>query len=132
MASTALSGLILKLYQEPSKYAQLAGLQVEEFTKLMSEDVNEAVLTFLEALNRMGGMDKMVPVLDKMSLSGAEAASVISTPWACFTLYMSRRTSAGTGNMRNAFKPRSSMWVLIPTSLNGFVKARTALLGFSP
>ena len=43
MASTALSGLILKLYQEPSKYAQLAGLQVEEFTKLMSEDVNEAV-----------------------------------------------------------------------------------------
>lgn len=78
MASTALSGLILKLYQEPSKYAQLAGLQVEEFTKLMSEDVNEAVLTFLEALNRMGGMDKMAPVLDKMSLSGAEAASVIS------------------------------------------------------
>ena len=78
MASTALSGLILKLYQEPSKYAQLAGLQVEEFTKLMSEDVNEAVLTFLDALNRMGGMDKMAPVLDKMSLSGAEAASVIS------------------------------------------------------
>lgn len=78
MASTALSGLILKLYQEPSKYAQLAGLQVEEFTKLMSEDVNEAVLTFLEALNRLGGMDKMAPVLDKMSLSGAEAASVIS------------------------------------------------------
>lgn len=78
MASTALSGLILKLYQEPSKYAQLAGLQVEEFTKLMSEDVNEAVLTFLGALNRMGGMDKMAPVLDKMSLSGAEAASVIS------------------------------------------------------
>ena len=78
MASTALSGLILKLYQEPSKYAQLAGLQVEEITKLMSEDVNEAVLTFLEALNRMGGMDKMAPVLDKMSLSGAEAASVIS------------------------------------------------------
>lgn len=78
MASTALSGLILKLYQEPAKYAKLAGLQVEEFTKLMSEDVNEAVLTFLEALNRMGGMDKMAPVLDKMSLSGAEAASVIS------------------------------------------------------
>lgn len=78
MASTALSGLILKLYQEPAKYAQLAGLQVDEFTKLMSEDVNEAVLTFLEALNRLGGMDKMAPVLDKMSLSGAEAASVIS------------------------------------------------------
>lgn len=78
MASTALSGLILKLYQEPAKYARLAGLQVDEFTQLMSKDANEAVLTFLEALNRLGGMDKMAPVLDKMSLSGAEAASVIS------------------------------------------------------
>ena len=46
MASTALSGLILKLYQEPAKYAKLAGLQVEEFTQLMSKDANEAVLTF--------------------------------------------------------------------------------------
>lgn len=78
MASTALSNLILKLYQEPAKYAKLAGLQVDEFTKLMSEDVNEAVLTFLEALDRLGGMDKLAPVLDKMSLSGAEASSVIS------------------------------------------------------
>lgn len=78
MASTALSGLILKLYQEPAKYAKLAGLQVEEFTQLMSKDANEAVLTFLEALNRLGGMDKLAPVLDQMSLYGAEAASVIS------------------------------------------------------
>lgn len=78
MASTALSGLILKLYQKPAKYAKLAGLQVEEFTQLMSKDANEAVLTFLEALNRLGGMDKLAPVLDQMSLSGAEAASVIS------------------------------------------------------
>lgn len=78
MASTALSGLILKIYQEPAKYAKLAGLQVEEFTQLMSKDANEAVLTFLEALNRLGGMDKLAPVLDQMSLSGAEAASVIS------------------------------------------------------
>lgn len=78
MASTALSGLILKLYQEPAKYAKLAGLQVEEFTQLMSKDANEAVLTFLEALNRLGGMDKLAPVLDQMSLSGAEAANVIS------------------------------------------------------
>ena len=78
MASTALSGLILKLYQEPAKYAKLAGIEVEAFTKLMSEDANEAVLVFLEALNRLGGMDKLAPVLDQMSLSGVEAASVIS------------------------------------------------------
>lgn len=78
MASTALQGLILKLYQEPAHYAKLAGVDVEAFTKMMEEDANEAVLTFLEALGRLGGMDQMAPVLKEMKLSGAEAAGVIA------------------------------------------------------
>ena len=78
MASTALQGLILKLYQEPAHYAKLAGVEVEAFTKMMEEDANEAVLTFLEALGRLGGMDQMAPVLKEMKLSGAEAAGVIA------------------------------------------------------
>ena len=79
MASTALSGLIMRIYQEPAKYAQLAGMEVEQFTELVKTDVNEAVMSFLSALNRMGGMSQMAPVLKEMQLSGAEAASVIST-----------------------------------------------------
>ena len=79
MASTALSGLIMRIYQEPAKYAQLAGMEVEQFTELVKTDVNEAVMSFLSALNRMGGMVQMAPVLKEMQLSGAEAASVIST-----------------------------------------------------
>ena len=79
MASTALSGLIMRIFQEPAKYAKLAGMDVEEFTKLVETDVNEAVMSFLSALNRMGGMSQMAPVLKEMQLSGAEAASVIST-----------------------------------------------------
>lgn len=78
MASTALQGLILKLYQEPAHYAKLAGIEVGAFTKMMEEDANEAVLTFLEALGRLGGMDQMAPVLKEMKLSGAEAAGVIA------------------------------------------------------
>ena len=78
MASTALQGLILKIYQEPAKYAKLAGLDVKKFSDLLATDVNEAVLTFLEQMNRLGGMGKMAPVLKEMSLSGAEAAGVIS------------------------------------------------------
>ncbi|MCF2592873.1 phage tail tape measure protein [Bacteroides caecigallinarum] len=78
MASTALQGLILKLYQEPAQYAKLAGIEVGAFTKMMEEDANEAVLTFLEALGRLGGMDQMAPVLKEMKLSGAEAAGVIA------------------------------------------------------
>ena len=79
MSSTALSGLILRIYQEPAKYARLAQMDVEEFTRLMQTDVNAAVISFLEALNKMGGMAQIAPVLKEMQLSGAEAASVIST-----------------------------------------------------
>lgn len=78
MASTALQGLLLKLYQEPAKYAKLAVMDVEQFTKLMETDANEAMLQFLGSLGKMGSMDKMAPVLKEMKLSGAEAAGVIS------------------------------------------------------
>ena len=79
MASTALSGLILRLYQEPAKYAKLARMDVQQFTDLMQRDANAAVLMFLESLSKMGGMANIAPVLKEMSLTGAEAASVITT-----------------------------------------------------
>ena len=41
---------------------------------------------------------------------------VMSTPCACFTLYIRRRTSAGTGYIRKAFNPLSSMCVCMPAS----------------
>lgn len=79
MASTALQGLILKIYQEPAEYAKLAGMDVEKFIDLIETDCNEAILAFLSNLGQLGGMEKMAPILDKMKLSGAEAAGVIST-----------------------------------------------------
>ena len=78
MASTALQSLILKIYQEPAKYAQLAGMDVKEFVNLVNTDVNEALLKFLGTLGKMGGMAEMSPILKEMKLSGAEAAGVIS------------------------------------------------------
>ena len=78
MASTALQGLILKIYQEPAKFAKLAGLDVQEFVNLVNTDVNEALLQFLGTLGKMGGMAQMSPILKEMKLSGAEAAGVIS------------------------------------------------------
>lgn len=78
MASTALQSLILKIYQEPAKYAELAGMDVQEFVNLVNTDVNEALLQFLGTLGKMGGMAQMSPILKEMKLSGAEAAGVIS------------------------------------------------------
>lgn len=53
-------------------------MDVKQFTTLMETDANEAVLQFLASLGKLGGMDKMAPVLKEMKLSGAEAAGVIS------------------------------------------------------
>lgn len=78
MASTALQSLILKIYQEPAKYAKLAGMDVQEFVNLVNTDVNEALLQFLGTMGKMGGMAQMSPILKEMKLSGAEAAGVIS------------------------------------------------------
>ena len=75
---TALQSLILKIYQEPAKYAKLAGMDVQEFVNLVNTDVNEALLQFLGTLGKMGGMAQMSPILKEMKLSGAEAAGVIS------------------------------------------------------
>lgn len=45
-AATVFSQLITKMYQEPARFAQIAGMQVKEFTKLMKEDANQGLLTF--------------------------------------------------------------------------------------
>ena len=79
MASTALQKLILSLYKEPTRFAELAGLEVQNFTELLKNDANEAVLTFLSALGRLGGMEALSPVLADMKLEGTEAASVIAS-----------------------------------------------------
>lgn len=79
MASTALQNLVLKIYQEPAKYAKLAQMDVKEFTTTMATDANKAVLKFLEALGSKGGMAQVAPILKEMKLSGAEAAGVITT-----------------------------------------------------
>ena len=50
MASTALQTVIMKVYQEPAKFAKMAGKDVKDFTKLLKEDANEALLQLLENL----------------------------------------------------------------------------------
>ena len=46
-SATVFSQLITKMFQKPQKFAKLAGMEVEKFTKLLNTDANEALLTFL-------------------------------------------------------------------------------------
>lgn len=79
MAATAFQTLMMKMYQEPAKFAGIAGKSVEEFTTLIKNDANEAILQFLETLNKKGGLDRLAPMFKEMGLDGVRASGVIST-----------------------------------------------------
>ncbi len=78
MSGTALSGLIMKLYKNPAKFAKIAGLEVKSFTKLLREDANGALLELLDTLSKKGGMADLAPIFEEMKLDGARASSVLS------------------------------------------------------
>lgn len=78
-ASTVFSQLITKMYQEPARFATLAGKDVKEFTKLLKTNANEALLKFLSAMQATGGFDKMAPLFSEMKLEGTRAVGVLSS-----------------------------------------------------
>lgn len=78
-ASTVFSQLITKMYQEPARFAALAGEDVKSFTNLLKTDANEALLKFLSAMQSTGGFDKMAPMFKEMKLEGTRAVGVLSS-----------------------------------------------------
>lgn len=78
-ASTVFSQLITKMYQEPARFAALAGENVKDFTKLLKTDANAALLKFLGAMKEQGGFDKMAPMFEEMKLDGTRAVGVLSS-----------------------------------------------------
>lgn len=78
MAATAFQNFIMKLYEDPAKFAEYANLEVQEFTNLLQNDANNAVITILEALNQQDGFASLVPMFQDMGLDGARAVSVLA------------------------------------------------------
>lgn len=78
-SSTAVSQVLVRMMQDPAKYARVAGLEVEKFSQLLKTDANEALLTFLEALNKAGGMDVLAPMFKDMGETGARAVTALSS-----------------------------------------------------
>lgn len=79
MAATAFQTLMMKMYEEPAKFAKIAGQSVEDFTSLIKKDANKAILQFLDTLNKKGGLDQLAPMFKEMGLDGVRASGVIST-----------------------------------------------------
>lgn len=78
-SSTALSQVIVRMMQEPAKYAKVAGLDVKKFTQMLKTDVNSALILFLETLQKAGGMDTLSPMFKDMGENGSRAIAALST-----------------------------------------------------
>lgn len=77
-SATALSNFITKLYTDPAKYANAAGLDVKAFTDLLSKDANAAIIQLLETLNKAGDLDKLAPMFADMKEKGSGMVSTLS------------------------------------------------------
>lgn len=78
MSSTALSQLIMKLFQDPAKIAKATGMDLQAFSKVLKEDTNEALLMLLSRLHELGDISVLAPVFDAMGTDGARASSVLA------------------------------------------------------
>lgn len=78
-SSTVFSQLITKIFQEPMKFAKLAGVEVSTFTTMLKTDANGALLEFLQAMSNRGGFDQLAPMFSQMGLEGTRAVGVLSS-----------------------------------------------------
>ena len=78
-AATAFAQLLAKMYSEPAKFAKYAGKSVKEFSDLLRNDANEAVMAFFANVKAQGGFQEIAPMLEGMGLSGTRATSVLTT-----------------------------------------------------
>ena len=78
MASTAFQKFLMKLYEDPAKFAAYANLEVGKFTELLKNDANQAIITIMKSLNEKDGFAALVPIFDEMKLNGARAVGVLS------------------------------------------------------
>ena len=77
-SSTVFSQLITKMFQEPAKFAKIAGIEVQKFTNLMKTNANEGLMQFLGAMKARGGFAEMAPMFEEMQLNGTRAVGVLS------------------------------------------------------
>lgn len=78
-ASTVFSQLITKMFQDPAKFANIAGIEVTKFTKLLKTDASEALLEFMQSMQDKGGFAEMAPMFESMNLNGTRAVGVLSS-----------------------------------------------------
>lgn len=81
MSSTALGQMIQMMFRDTETFAGIAGMSLKEFSDILNNDVNEAMLRVLEGMRKNGetGLAPIVKAMDAMGLNGQRASQVLGT-----------------------------------------------------
>lgn len=79
-SSTAITQVITGMFRKTATFAGVAKMPVEDFTRLLKEDVNEAFVRVLEGMKQgAGGMLEVTAALDSLQLDGQRATTVLGS-----------------------------------------------------
>ena len=80
MSSTAIGQTIMAMFKRTETFAGIAGMELKEFSDLLDNDVNEALIRVLEGMKGSdGSLHSVVAAMDEMHLNGQRAAQVLGT-----------------------------------------------------
>lgn len=79
VSSTAMNKVLLDMFKDPSEYAKIAGMSLQDFNKLLNTDSNAAIIKFLEGLNGSeAGLQAMTIKIDELDAGGTRGVAALS------------------------------------------------------
>lgn len=78
-SATAIGQVLTRMYQDPAKYAKVAGMDVKKFTDTLNKDANSALIMFLEHLSKAKDLSVLSPMFKDMGENGARVITALST-----------------------------------------------------
>ena len=78
MAATAFGNMLTKMQIDTAKFAKIAGMDIKEFSDLLKNDANAAILRLADSL-KQADPQVMMKMLDDMGLDGSRAVGVLAT-----------------------------------------------------
>ena len=76
--STAMQGVITKMYADPAKFAKAAGIDIAQFTEALKRSSTDGIMMFVESLSKMNQM-QMSSVLSSLGTAGAGVVQTFQT-----------------------------------------------------
>lgn len=79
VSATAMNKVFIDMFSNTAEYAKIAGMGVEDFSKLLQTDANEAMIRFLKGLNGNNqGLQVMVQKMEELDAGGTRGVQALA------------------------------------------------------